>query len=330
MMIVKYGTQFADILEGTTGNDDIYGWEAGKDANVDLGDVLKGFEGADRLWGGGGGDTLEGGDGNDRLFGDYSASGGIAPADADTLDAGQGFDELFSYSGVDHLDGGGNRDLAVIARANATTDLTFEMTSTGAVTTLTGDGTSVVNCEVIYVHGGIGDDTFTTLGGKDYLDGDAGNDTLSAGAGDDYISGGGGGDIEIGGAGDDRIGYFEADSGNDVMSGGRGEDLILGGGGADRIEGGRDNDTLYTGDTASADDGDLDTLIFAGNFGDDHLDFFADGSARFMFKGYQEQDVSIVEDGAIVTITIANGSQSGSIVILGHTGNAGLEDCIFV
>ncbi|HEX2019293.1 MAG TPA: calcium-binding protein, partial [Aurantimonas sp.] len=71
------GTQYADLLIGSSGNNDLNG-EGGND-------VLQGGAGEDLLIGGNGSDLLEGGEGDDQLEGD---------AGSDTLIGGDGFDAL--------------------------------------------------------------------------------------------------------------------------------------------------------------------------------------------------------------------------------------------
>jgi Ca2+-binding RTX toxin-like protein len=78
------GTNFADNLTGTDGNDKLFG-NNGDDTLVGLGgnDLLQGGNGNDTLFGGDGNDVLQGGNGND------------------TLDGGAGFDLLNGGNGAD-------------------------------------------------------------------------------------------------------------------------------------------------------------------------------------------------------------------------------------
>ena len=89
------GTSGNNLLVGTNGSDDIYGYEGNNS--------LKGLGGEDRIYGGDGKDNLSGGDGNDWLWGD----GG-----ADTLDGGNHDDVLLGGPGADTLEGGNGDDLA--------------------------------------------------------------------------------------------------------------------------------------------------------------------------------------------------------------------------
>ncbi len=59
------------------------------------------------------------------------------------------------------------------------------MTDPADVTTIVGDGTTVVNVEQIHFVSGEGNDRIRTLDGDDIILGDAGNDILASGGGDD-------------------------------------------------------------------------------------------------------------------------------------------------
>lgn len=69
-------------------------------------DVLRGGDGNDRLYGGGGDDMIQGGDGNDKIFGD----GGTARPGDDILFGGGGDDKLYGGGGSDYLGGGSGND----------------------------------------------------------------------------------------------------------------------------------------------------------------------------------------------------------------------------
>lgn len=78
------GTNRADILTGTAGNDD-----------------MDGRGGNDQMRGGAGNDDMDGGDGNDRMWGD---------AGRDDMDGGRGNDWLHGGAGNDILNGGRGDD----------------------------------------------------------------------------------------------------------------------------------------------------------------------------------------------------------------------------
>jgi hypothetical protein len=91
--ITRYGSIFSDSLNGTAGEDKLFGLTGN--------DTLNGMGGHDELWGGIGNDRLFGGDGNDLL------SGGLGN---DTLNGGNGNDRLSGDAGNDTLTGGAGRD----------------------------------------------------------------------------------------------------------------------------------------------------------------------------------------------------------------------------
>lgn len=101
-MAVKTGNGRDNELEGTNGNDRLYG--RGGD------DELEGKGGRDKLYGGSGNDEIEGDGGKDLLYGgggndDLEGGGGN-----DKLWGGKGRDELEGDSGNDKLWGGSGAD----------------------------------------------------------------------------------------------------------------------------------------------------------------------------------------------------------------------------
>ena len=88
------GTQNAETLAGTAGNDQLQGF-AGDD-------TLNGNDGNDLLYGDAGNDVLNGGNGNDVLFGG---------AGNDTLNGNAGNDKLVGGAGSDSLTGGTGADV---------------------------------------------------------------------------------------------------------------------------------------------------------------------------------------------------------------------------
>ncbi|WP_445636278.1 Dystroglycan-type cadherin-like domain-containing protein [Nostoc sp. DSM 114161] len=85
------GTNFADSLIGSIGND-----------------IINGGNGNDTIYGGAGNDSLNGDNGNDILYGDGLMDGG---AGNDTLNGGNGDDTLYGGGGTDYLSGGNGSDL---------------------------------------------------------------------------------------------------------------------------------------------------------------------------------------------------------------------------
>ena len=99
------GTNRADRLTGTAGNDDMDGRGGNDQMRGGAGnDDMDGGDGNDRLWGEAGRDDLDGGRGNDRLDGG---------ADSDILNGGRGNDTLTGGAGADVFEfrRGDGRDL---------------------------------------------------------------------------------------------------------------------------------------------------------------------------------------------------------------------------
>lgn len=123
-------TVLENVVDGTTGNDQLKGSE---DVDVITGgegddhldgyggdDELNGGAGKDKLTAGEGDDTLNGGDGNDLLkagSGDDELNGGArndrlqGEEGNDTLNGGSGNDKLFGGADNDVLDGGTGKDV---------------------------------------------------------------------------------------------------------------------------------------------------------------------------------------------------------------------------
>lgn len=145
-----FGTNFADVLRGLSGDDLLDGGEGD--------DRLFGRDGDDRLFGDGGADRLIGGNGDDFLFG---GSGD------DVLRGGRGDDDLRGGDGVDDLRGGGGDD-ALDGGDGA--DILFG-----------GGGRD-------FMQGGAGADVLSGGGGADVLIGGLGQDTITTGRGRDTVS----------------------------------------------------------------------------------------------------------------------------------------------
>ncbi|GAA4010632.1 beta strand repeat-containing protein [Sphingomonas humi] len=182
--------------------------------------LMFGMAGNDRLEGGDGMDYLNGGSGNDVMLGG---------AGDDTLISNNRYSEPGKDTGVDVIDGGSGNDTAFIDRANATTDITFDLTNP-AVRQVLDNGTSVVNVESVELFTGRGNDTLIGGTGRVTFDGGAGDDELIGGSGNDQLYGGSGDDLIIGGAGDDII---EGGDGNDNIGAALGDRVVDGGTGID-------------------------------------------------------------------------------------------------
>ncbi|WP_371157995.1 TRAP transporter substrate-binding protein DctP [Jannaschia sp. 2305UL9-9] len=167
-------------------------------SNGEIGLVLTGASGPDRLVGGLGADTINGGDGNDTLIGgegDDVITGGATTADLRDL--------IYGGAGNDTIDGGyGNDEL----RGDAGNDS---------------------------IAGGFGADTVIGGAGNDTLTGSAFGDEIFGGDGMDFVNGGFGSDRVNGGAGADSFFHLGiADHGSDWIqdySAADGDVLVFGG-----------------------------------------------------------------------------------------------------
>lgn len=152
------GTQKADTLTGTPGNDLILGLEGADRINGNGGDdcilggagadKINGNEGNDAIFGQDGADTLNGNEGNDFILGGAGADtlrgqegedhlvGGLA---ADSLDGGNGNDTLEGDEAADTLKGGAGDDILI---GGAGIDL-----ANGGPNSDTCDAESEFNCE---------------------------------------------------------------------------------------------------------------------------------------------------------------------------------------
>lgn len=289
-----YGTNAANTLTGTAGNDRIYALGGNDTVNAGGGndlvyggygsdtlngqdgdDTLFGEAGVDTMYGGNGMDALDGGDGSDFLYGD---------AGDDNLLGGAGLDELHGGDGNDSLDGGIGND---------------SLYGENGIDTMVGGAGSD------YLYGGTGADSLDGGTGNDFLYGQDDNDTLNGGGGNDTLDGGAGDDNLDGGAGAD---FLYGMTGNDVLSGGTGTDTIDGGDGDDTISGGTGNDVLF------------------GDTGNDHID---GGTGSDDIHGGAGDDI-LIGAGGNDTIAGDDGNDSiygdtGNDTLTGGTGNDYLE-----
>lgn len=252
---VLLGSNFADVIDGEAGNDD-----------------MRGNFGDDLLIGGPGSDIYTGGTGNDTA--DYRAKtaavtvtigNGVADdgeagelddvqADVEVVLGGKGNDILIGSAanetleggiGNDVLDGGLGGDVLIGGPGNDTVDYSSR---TGDLIVTIGNGSSDdgesglpgeqdnVNATVENVTGGSGNDTLIGGTGANVLRGGPGNDTLQGDAGNDKL---------YGDAGDDTL---QGDAGNDKLYGADGSDVLDGGADLDSYTAGAGNDFLYNDD----------------------------------------------------------------------------------
>lgn len=207
--------KYAELVEGSVGNDSILG-TFGQDNIAGLAgdDVIFTSDGDDLAQGGDGNDLLSGGKGDDQLLGD---------AGEDTLRGGYGNDQLSGGDDADLLSGGMGDD---------------QLSGDAGNDTLYGnEGRDALL-------GGTGDDLLDGGKGSDYLDGGEGVDTLLGNKGDDYLYGGDGDDYLIGGSGNDVL---IGGAGNDFIDGTIGENQIAfaRGDGQDEVTGFVENSGSY-------------------------------------------------------------------------------------
>ena len=99
---VIYGTERADKLKGTNGNDLIFGYGGP--------DKIHGYKGNDCIYGGSGNDKIYGHNGMDTIFGEEGNDRIYGNNDDDVLSGGEGRDYLRGGYGVDQISGGSDRD----------------------------------------------------------------------------------------------------------------------------------------------------------------------------------------------------------------------------
>lgn len=246
------GTEFADQIVGSAGNDTIYGYESA--------DVLTGKDADDLIYGGSGDDTLYGNPGTDTIYGD---------AGVDRIDGGSGGDSLYGGAGEDHLTG--NRGFDLIYGG----DSGDRIYGQSGADSLFGDGGNDyldggINFDLL--DGGSGNDTLVAMNGFDVLFGGSGNDALYGNAGNDTLYGGSGSDSLEGGIGTDVL---IGDSGNDNLNGNAGRDSLEGGSGNDTLNGNSGDDTLVGGSGNDILFGGQGRDVFVFMNGDDRVTDFA-------------------------------------------------------
>jgi Ca2+-binding RTX toxin-like protein len=165
-----------DDVDGSEGNDTLYG--GGKDtlSGGAGSDGLDGENGNDSLHGGAGPDVLQGGYGNDFLVGGSEDDFLQGESNHDTLNGGAGNDGLHGGNGADSLNGGSGDDLlngASLCIDDALLEEWLDDFNSGQSTTSLGDERSVIVDDYI----------------GDQLDGGEGQDTLVGGA-FDVLTGG--------------------------------------------------------------------------------------------------------------------------------------------
>ncbi|CAN5495650.1 hypothetical protein BH10PSE7_BH10PSE7_33730 [soil metagenome] len=300
------GTDLAGSSDSLTGN-------AG-------GNQLNGLAGSDNLYGGAGGDTIDGGGGvdytryDDANYGNLVISlanpgtntgaaagdvftdieGVVGGAGNDTITGNGGNNYLFGTNGLDHLYGGlgadglyggGEVDFARYDDANygnLVISLANAASNTGAAA-----GDTYNNIEGIV--GGVGADTITGDGAKNYLFGSDGSDHLAGGLGGDQIYGGTGADFVR--FDDGNYGNFTVSLANQAANtgvaagdiydniegviGGNGDEVIIGNNALNYLFGQGGGDTFVSGlgsDIISVGAGGVDYVRFNTALGPSNID----------------------------------------------------------
>ena len=317
---VDYGS-FHGLSDSLGLHDHVTGTNLGNLLNGSLGDDrLFGLSGTDWLLGGWGRDALYGGEDQDRIQGDYGDDETpLGAPEEDYLDGGAGDDTLLGYGnddvlvggdGADQLFGDDANDRAVRPLGNdyldggLGSDLLFG--GLGDDVLLGGDGDDGIRGdnvsvgawnEVVIDQMGNVVSVANPTGRPARFTADGGADYLDGGAGHDVLIGEGGDDVLLGGAdndflfGDDQ-GPLLVTQGNDWLDGGDGHDQLLGGGGEDSLSGGAGDDLIGGDFAGNATDGMDDSLD--GGSGDDQLH---GGGGNDVLLGGAGTDVLLGEDG---------------------------------
>ena len=331
-------TQLYLSTKSTSGNDDIVG--------SNLGDIINGGLGNDRLKGGDGADIYRFGQdfGQDAIVltnEQWNRVEFLAHDLSDFTITRNGSNLVFqsihtndlltleNFAALDwSLESFGFKNGTVLD-----TDLTARIADTTSAATNLIAGTSAGQTlagtsghDRILAHDGA--DTVSAGDGSDLLNGGAGADTLNGGEGGDAIFGGtesdqlrgdGGDDLLLGGSGGDDIeGGAGADilygeDGNDMLAGGTGADILVGGLGNDtyRFARGDGNDVIDAGTGRSS--ADVESLEFNGGV--------TSGELNFAFSG---SDLVITFDTTPTDrVTVKNFLASGNLTEI-HVGSATL------
>ncbi|ASF47549.1 beta strand repeat-containing protein [Methylovulum psychrotolerans] len=199
------------VLQGTGGNDTLYGYD-------DSNDILNGLAGNDTLMGGGGDDTLNGGTGNDKLDGGQGADTYlIAKNDgADSISTDNGGTDTVKFTDMSATDisqvsrvGAGYDLLLSYGSSQLTVQYYFGVTDSRVGQFLFSNGVvwrwADIKAKVLQTAATSGDDSVEGFDDSDdTLNGLAGNDSLYGYGGNDSLDGGTGNDSMVGGKGDDR------------------------------------------------------------------------------------------------------------------------------
>jgi Ca2+-binding RTX toxin-like protein len=296
-----------DKLFSFGGDDTVYGGDGG-DRIVSHGgdDVIDGGEGNDWMYGQSGDDSIVGGDGNDNFFGGTGTN---------TMSGDAGNDRFFIDTGgsLDTIDGGDGDDRVVYRNFTTqavTIDLLDQSLNAGAAA-----GHTLTNIETIDGTQ-LADTILGSNTGRDKVFGWDGDDVIDGRDGDDLIWGVDGDDTLNGGAGFDQL---RGGSGNDIMDGGDGDDRVTGQSGDDILNGDAGNDDVLGGDGNDVMSGGTGDDFIRGNNGDDVL---TGGAGADVMYGDGGADTFVFEAGDSIIGSedlIRRFEASDTIEIAGHT-----------
>lgn len=335
------GTQWADTMTGSAGNDYLDGgW--GNNTLYGMGgdDTLLAADNEDKIYGGDGNDLIRSGWGGDTLYGGNDDDIIYGEAWNDTLYGGSGNDQLFGGDhddtiygdlGNDTISGGGGRDRVNYSQSDAAVQVTLNGTLAATVSGGFAAGDTVIEVEGIV--GSNFDDSLVGDANDNYLEGGAGADILKGLGGNDNIIGSAGADDMDGGDGTDTLSYewnwngavtvnlaTGQASGGDAtgdkfinfenLTGSMGSDTLTGDSNSNRISGQNGHDTIYGGggDDVLLGEADLDRIY--GGVGNDDLYGGSSADTFFFAAGDGSDKIMDLEDGADkIDLTAFTGAQ---------------------
>ena len=177
-MADKFGTNGADVINGTADDDFISGGPQGGDPALEIGDdEINGDGGNDTILGLGGNDTLTGGDGSDTIEGGGGEDELYGGDGDDTMLGGDGSDVFHGGAGNDTFDGQGDFDDVWYAGEGGSLGVTVDLAA-GTATDTFGDTDTLTS-----IAGIAGSDLADTLLGDDE------NNIIRSFRGDDIVDG---------------------------------------------------------------------------------------------------------------------------------------------
>lgn len=337
------GKYFGYNVDGSSGNDTIYGTDAEENMN--------GRGGNDKIYAGGGNDTVLGGDGDDYLYGEDGDDILQGESGNDYLIGGDGDDVLNGGTGNDYLAGGNGADLYLFnkgfghdtldnidadAEGTAPDVIRFgeeiltqnvELKRQGfdlIITVSYDDGSEEDSVRILSYFDRQGT-TGTVVDRIEFADGtvwdydyvsehwnsvpgEGGGETIDGNEQDNSLSGTDGDDILLGYDGDDSL---FGNGGNDWIEGGRGDDFLSGGAGNDTYfwSPGDGLDTVNDGENN-------DTIIFGEGVYANEIKFrcINDHDLQIMVGGSDKQGIIIRDffygtERIYKTLQFADGSE---------------------